>query len=239
MFIHDSIQRRPGNAFTLIELLVVVAIIAILASLLLPALAKSKEKAKATVCLSNMRQIGFAHRFYAEDHEGVFVQLAKAVAAPPDAIWPGNNTWWPDMLQETLGGSAQIHSCPSLLSPDDFGIGMNHPELGRFLTTGWIVKDADIVDPKETALFADSHSVRNPSESDPDRWQANMDSGGSLLFRTPNNEPWYTTSPHRVINRHVTRANVTFVDGHAQPLRTSVLGFQYPPGHVLAKWDRQ
>ena len=84
-------SRRGRGAFTLVELLVVIGIIALLVSILLPALNKAREDAKRVRCLSNQRQLVMAWQMYASDNKGHF---AGSNTPTFSAAGPDGKGWW-------------------------------------------------------------------------------------------------------------------------------------------------
>jgi prepilin-type N-terminal cleavage/methylation domain-containing protein len=86
-------MRKEKSGFTLIELLVVIAIIAILAALLLPALARAKQKGQQAVCLSNLKQIGLAFQMYLNDSGDHFPDRRDLKSSLPGGYHPW--TTWP------------------------------------------------------------------------------------------------------------------------------------------------
>jgi prepilin-type N-terminal cleavage/methylation domain-containing protein/prepilin-type processing-associated H-X9-DG protein len=219
------VSRRAGRGFTLIELLVVIAIIAVLAAMLLPALARAKEKGRSIRCLSNAHQMGLGYHMYAGDTRDDIVTLYLFQKAPPGAFFPGEVTWWVDLLRPYLQGTNVI-GCPSVRN--GFGLAMNHPEL-----TAWSdaskPKLASVKNPVESIPIADAGLIANKNEKNPDLW-SEVPESAFLYWRTPTNLGYYDDVPHRPVGRHNRRCNAGFVDGHAASIRVSVIGLQYFPG---------
>jgi len=96
------------KAFTLIELLVVIAIIALLLSILLPALKQVKKQAQNVVCKSNLHQWGMTWKMYTEEHNGKFPDVKQADGTP--------RSWWANCLSPYLGKDNRgkgIYFCPA------------------------------------------------------------------------------------------------------------------------------
>src|SRR5438477_6652637 len=100
--------KTPG--FTLIELLVVIAIIAILAAILFPVFAQARERARATACMNNCKQLGLALDLYKQDYDGTWPIWWNG-PSNPTGDYPYGHYWSGIILPYTK--SYAIRKCPS------------------------------------------------------------------------------------------------------------------------------
>lgn len=217
-------SRRKPNGFTLIELLVVIAIIAILASILFPVFAQAREKARATMCLSNLKQIGMGLGMYTQDYDE---HLAGFINYPGATTAPRSRTWRD--LAEPYIKNGKVRDCPShsgtpydpttgrggsyALNFISYAPGQHTPPGSNY---GWTTNPAQnqavtlaqVTHPSTTILACDYYLAANAAAGYP-----LISSGGDVAnwHDLLANNPTYAPS-----KRHSGGIHFAFVDGHAK-----------------------
>ena len=124
--------RRLGFGFTLIELLVVVSIIAILASMLLPAMAAAREKARRTCCISQLKQQGVAIESYVSDYGGYFPGWPGVAFREADNPWKDVGVFKDPRLDSSLNPSQAVQTVTTCADEDDYANAVSNGSLGNW-----------------------------------------------------------------------------------------------------------
>jgi prepilin-type N-terminal cleavage/methylation domain-containing protein/prepilin-type processing-associated H-X9-DG protein len=214
------------DGFTLIELLVVIAIIAILAALLLPVLTQAQLRAKRIQCLNNLRQMAIAAQVYTADNAdfypyAYYFDFTTRITYCWDFITYPNNNVLPGVLWQGQT-NPQIQQCPSYNGPANW---IDNPYTGYNYNTSYIghSQGESASDPTGEAapIPAKSTAVRHPAQTA--LFGDGQYSGGANKFMrapwpNPGDANFYGRYSGTQGFRHSRFTDVSFCDGHAEPL---------------------
>ena len=220
----SRLSPRPARrAFTLIELLVVIAIIAILAAILFPVFSQVREKARATACLSNEKQLGLGIAQYINDNdEKLFFYSDSTSAADsrsnvkaPSPNYPVK--WWNQIMPYVKSNA--VFSCPSdggpTASADINGTKVNGqftiPRSYIACRSAESLSLAQINDPVETTVLVDKWDKDAAGAAVTDTWIEAFNGDFD-----PDAASSDKTRMFKAGNRHQGRINCVFFDGHAK-----------------------
>ncbi|MEI8064351.1 MAG: prepilin-type N-terminal cleavage/methylation domain-containing protein [Verrucomicrobiota bacterium] len=215
-----------NKAFTLIELLVVVAIIAILAGMLLPALTAARQKARATQCLGNLRQLGLATLSYWDDNNGILQGISGYYVQANDLC--ATQSWTLGLLPYTKSTQIMLDpGWPSYATPLAVEYYLN-------LLPGFISNtNGPLTDCGSGKLYPlDSRRITTPgtfvvmSEDLYKNAQSEIDPTDELSDLTG-----FSTTNTCYTPPHLGFANFLFADGHVSPLK------EYSDGQMTYWYD--
>jgi len=149
-FFHSPRIRR---GFTLIELLVVLAIIALLAGLLLPALASARSRALRASCQSNLHQMGLGIQMYTDDHRGLFPETTHDTTE--------TNRSWIFTLRPYLAGTDRVRLCPS----DPFRAARLTNFASSYVPNEYVAVDARDGFGRVLESFRNLNALRSPADT--------------------------------------------------------------------------
>ncbi len=190
-----NLRHKQSQGFTLIELLVVVAIIGILMTLLLPALAKGKLKAQQTECASNLRQVGLSFRMFADEHDNRLPMQVSVRRGGTLEYANRGETWRHFQVMSNLLVNPKLIVCPA----DKQRAVTNWSGLGNLNTSLFVGLDAKIG--KANHILAGDRNIMTPGYPTP----------GVVPVRT-NMTAFWTQEMHQ------NRGNLLFADGHVESL---------------------